>query len=127
MSHFAAPAVLCRENVCGNALFVDCPPNTFCRGQAHLIANDFRKAAADLQKSTELCSTMAVAWAAWGVALFKLGMADGQVRCPEILRRGLLQPGQAPWCFFEPFHHFMCNKLPSTCGTASLVFVPSCC
>lgn len=50
-----------------------------CRGQGHLLANNFRMAAADLQRSVDLHSTMPVAWAAWGVALFKLGTTDGQV------------------------------------------------
>lgn len=36
-------------------------------------------AAADLKRSIDLHSTMPVAWAAWGVALFKLGTTDGQV------------------------------------------------
>lgn len=49
------------------------------RGQGHLIANDFGKAAEDLKRSVDLCSTMPIAWATWGVALFKLAMADGQV------------------------------------------------
>lgn len=49
------------------------------RGQGHLIANDFVMAAADLQKSVQLCSAIPIAWAAWGVALFKIAMADSQV------------------------------------------------
>lgn len=53
---------------------------SLCRGQGHLLANNFRMAAADLKRSVDLHATMPVAWAAWGVALFKLGTTDGQVR-----------------------------------------------
>ncbi|CAM9642883.1 unnamed protein product [Ectocarpus sp. 8 AP-2014] len=45
------------------------------RGQGHLLANDFRKATADLRRSVELCPTMPISRAAWGVALFKLATA----------------------------------------------------
>ncbi|CAM9129653.1 unnamed protein product [Ectocarpus sp. 4 AP-2014] len=45
------------------------------RGQGHLLANDFRKATADLRRSVELCTTMPISRAAWGVALFKLATA----------------------------------------------------
>ena len=53
---------------------------SLCRGQGHLLANNFSMAAADLKRSVDLHATMPVAWAAWGVALFKLGTTDGQVR-----------------------------------------------
>ncbi|CAB1105957.1 unnamed protein product [Ectocarpus sp. CCAP 1310/34] len=45
------------------------------RGQGHLLANDLRKATADLRRSVELCPTMPISRAAWGVALFKLATA----------------------------------------------------
>ncbi|CAM9578949.1 unnamed protein product [Sphacelaria rigidula] len=48
------------------------------KGQGHLIANEFRSAVRDLQRSVELRDTLPIAWAAWGVALFRLAMADGQ-------------------------------------------------
>lgn len=50
------------------------------RGQGHLLANDFTRAAADLRRSVELCPTMPISRAAWGVALFKLATSDGLVR-----------------------------------------------
>lgn len=33
----------------------------------------------DLKKSVDLCPTMPMSWAAWGIALFKLGTTDEQV------------------------------------------------
>lgn len=44
------------------------------------MANDFRKAAADLRRSVELCPTMPISRAALGVALFKMATADELVR-----------------------------------------------
>ncbi|CAN0169982.1 unnamed protein product [Pylaiella littoralis] len=46
------------------------------RGQGHLLANDFRAATIDLRRSVELCPTMPISRAAWGVALFKLATAE---------------------------------------------------
>ncbi|CAM9796841.1 unnamed protein product [Choristocarpus tenellus] len=50
------------------------------RGQLHVLANEHSAAVKDLRRSTELCPSVAGAWAAWGVALFKRASSSpGQV------------------------------------------------
>lgn len=38
----------------------------------------------DLKKSVDLCPTMPMSWATWGIALFKLGTTDEQVTVTQI-------------------------------------------
>lgn len=40
----------------------------------------------DLKKSVDLCPTMPMSWATWGIALFKLGTTDEQVLLPKTMR-----------------------------------------
>lgn len=60
----------------------------------------------DLKRSVELRATLPIAWAAWGVALFKLAVADGQVM------------GLQPKIFIpvsQRFRTWMTLRLPVTC------------
>lgn len=89
-----------------------------CRGQVYLVSNEFSKASESLRRSIDLCPELPIAWAALGVALFKLAVADGEVSCyetgyrnerSEVVAKLRTQAGDiAPAVSFRnlPVHHF---------------------